>query len=150
MPTVRATTRRLAHRAADAARCLVRDERGSVTAEQVLVMPVLLSVVLLLAQAAVWAHAIQVAQATASDALAVTRVQNGTVAAGQTEANHMLDQLGRGPLNGVHVTVTREADHATVSITGTASSVVPFLKLPIHVNAAGPTEEFRSAAGGTP
>ena len=150
MPTVRATTRRLTHRAAAAARRLARDERGSVTAEQVLVMPVLLSVVLLLAQAAVWAHGIQVAQATAADALAVTREQNSTAAAGQTEANHMLDQLGRGLLNGIHVTVTREADHATVSITGTASSVVPFLKLPIHVNAAGPTEQFRSAAGGTP
>ena len=150
MPAARATTQRLAHQGANAARRLARDERGSVTAEQVLVMPALLSVILLLAQAAVWAHGIQVAQATAADALAVTRVQNGTPAAGQAEANHMLDQLGRGPLNGAHIAVTRDADHATVSITGTANSVVPFLKLPIHVSAVGPTEQFRPATGGTP
>ncbi len=150
MPFDRALPRLLAIRAADASRRLARDERGSVTAEQVLVMPVLLSVILLLAQMAVWAHGIQVAQATAADALAVTREQNGTSAGGQAEANRMLDQLGRSPLNGAHIAVTRDADHATVSITGTASSVVPFLKLPIHVSAAGPTEQFRPAASETP
>jgi Flp pilus assembly protein TadG len=123
---------------------LLRDDRGAVTVEMVIVMPVLLTLVLLLAQATVWWHAAHIAQATAADALAVTRVQDGTVVAGQDEAERVLDQLGRGPLRGAHVTVTRTADVAEVNVTGTASSVVPFLHLPVRTHAVGPVEQFRS------
>lgn len=122
---------------------LLRDDRGAVTTEMVIIMPVLLTMVLLLAQATVWWHAAHIAQATAAHALAVTRVQEGTAAAGQDEAQRVLDQLGRGPLRGAHVTVTRTADGAEVQVTGTASSVVPFLHLPVRTHASGPVEEFR-------
>jgi Flp pilus assembly protein TadG len=125
---------------------LLRDDGGAVTAEMVIIMPVLLTMVLLLAQATVWWHAAHIAQATAADALAVTRVQNGTAAAGQDEAQRALDQLGRGPLRGAHVTVTRTADGARVEVTGTASSVVPFLHLPVRTHASGPVEQFRPEA----
>jgi len=128
--------------------CLLRDESGAVTTEMVIVMPVLLTMVLLLAQATLWWHAAHIAQATAADALAVTRVQDGTAAAGQDEAQSVLDQLGQGPLRGAHVTVTRTIDHAEVQVTGTASSVVPFLHLPVRTHASGPVEQFRPAARG--
>lgn len=127
---------------------LCRDDRGSVTVEMLYVLPLLFTMVLLLAQAAVWWHAVHIAQATAADTLSVTRVQNGTTADGQAEANHVLDQLGRGPLHGVHVDIARGPDRAEVRITGTAASVVPFLHLAVHARAAGPVERFRPAAGG--
>jgi Flp pilus assembly protein TadG len=120
---------------------------GAVTAELVLIMPVLLTMVLLLAQATVWWHAAHIAQATAADALAVTRLQDGTATAGQDEAQRVLDQLGRGPLRNVHVTVTRTAARAEVQVTGTAGTVVPFLHLPVRTSAAGPVERFRPEAG---
>ncbi|WP_031520613.1 TadE/TadG family type IV pilus assembly protein [Streptomyces sp. NRRL F-5123] len=126
---------------------LRRDDGGSVTAEMLFVLPVLFTLVLLLAQVTVWWHATHIAQATAADALAATRVQGGTTAAGQTEADRVLDQLGRGPLESVHVSVTRGADRAQVRITGTASSVVPFVHLPVRATAAGPVERFRPADG---
>lgn len=132
---------------ATAAARLRRDDRGSVTVEMVYVLPVLFTLVLLLAQAAVWWHAAHIAQATAADALAVTRVQNGTTAGGKAEADRVLDQLGRGPLRSVHVSVTRGSDRADVHITGTAGSVVPFLHLPVHAHAAGPVERFRPGGG---
>ncbi|MFJ6901524.1 TadE family protein [Streptomyces hokutonensis] len=127
-----------------------REEQGAVTAEMVIIMPVLLTMVLLLAQATVWWHATHIAQATAADALAVTRVQNGTAAAGQDEAQRLLDQLGRGPLHGTHVTVTRTANHAQVEVNGTASSVVPFLRLPVRTHASGSVEQFRPATAAAP
>ena len=77
-----------------------RDERGAVTAELVIVMPLLLTMVLVIAQWTLWAHATHIAQATASEALSAARVHGGTVAAGQAHAQHVLDQLGHGPLIG--------------------------------------------------
>ncbi|MBV9162194.1 MAG: pilus assembly protein [Pseudonocardiales bacterium] len=125
---------------------LWRDERGQTTTELVIIMPVLLSMVLLIAQWALWAHATHIAQAAASEALSAARVHGGTVAAGQTHAQHVLDQLGRGPLSAPQVSVTRDARRATVTITGTATSVLPFLHLPVHAEAAGPLEVFHSGA----
>ncbi|MFI0724346.1 TadE/TadG family type IV pilus assembly protein [Streptomyces sp. NPDC021224] len=117
------------------------------TAETLFVLPVLFTLVLLLAQVTVWWHATHIAQATAADALAATRVQGGTAAEGQTEADRVLDQLGRGPLQSVQVSVSRGADSAQVRISGTASSVVPFVHLPVRATAAGPVERFRPVVG---
>lgn len=110
-------------------------------------MPLVLTVVLLLAQAALYLHADHIAQATASHALAATRVQDGTAGAGQNEADYVLDRLGRGPLRDVHVTVNRGEEHAEVQISGTASSVLPFLHLPVRARSAGPLEEFKPGGG---
>ncbi|MFC4463964.1 TadE/TadG family type IV pilus assembly protein [Streptomyces xiangluensis] len=129
---------------------LLLDERGAVTTEMVIIMPVLLTLVLLLAQATLWWHAVHLAQATSAHALAVTRVQDGTAAGGQDEAQRVLAQLGRGPLRGAHVTVTRTADRAEVQVTGTATSVVPFLHLPVRTHASGPVERFRSGVEAAP
>lgn len=134
-----------AHRTARAA--LRRDDGGSVTVEMLYVLPVLFTLVLLLAQVTVWWHAVHIAQATASDALAATRVQSATTADGRAEADRVLDQLARGPLRSVRVSVTRGPDRAQVTITGTASSVVPFVHLPVHAHATGPVERFRPAGG---
>jgi Flp pilus assembly protein TadG len=138
------TTRRLIDR-------VWRDERGATTTELVIVMPLLLSMVLLIAQWALWAHATHIAQAAASEALSAARVHGGTVAAGQAQAQYVLDQLGRGPLTGPQVSVTRDAHRVAVTITGAATSVLPFLRLPVHAEAAGPVEVFHApAAGATP
>jgi Flp pilus assembly protein TadG len=127
------------------------DERGASTTELVIVMPLLLSMVLLIAQWALWAHATHIAQAAASEALSAARVHGGTLAASQTRAQHVLDQLGRGPLTSPQVTVTRDAHRAAVTITGAATSVLPFLRLPVHAEATGPVEVFHApAAGATP
>jgi len=123
-----------------------RGDKGAVTTELVIVMPLLLTLVLLLAQATVWWHAVHIAQATASHALAATRAQDGTPADGRTDVEQVLHQLGHGTLRDVRITVTRTADQADVRITGTAASVVPFLHLPVHVSASGPTERFRPAS----
>ncbi|MEU5698621.1 TadE/TadG family type IV pilus assembly protein [Streptomyces aurantiacus] len=131
---------------ADLLRRLWREDRGAVTVEMVNIIPALFTLVMLLAQATLWWHASHIAQATTAHALAATRVEDGTAADGHNQAQRILDQLGRGPLRGVHVNVTRGAERADVRITGTASSVIPFLHLPVQAHAAGPVERFRTVA----
>jgi hypothetical protein len=143
MPPIKVSARQHCGTAARALAELRREERGEVTAEIVIIFPMVLTLVLLLAQAAVWFHASHIAQATAAGALSATRVQGGTTAAGQREGQHILDQLGHGPLHTPHIDITRSAERAEVRISGTASSVVPFLHMPVHAQAAGPVEQFR-------
>jgi hypothetical protein len=115
----------------------------------VIVMPALLTLILLIAQFALWAHATHIAQTAAAQALAAARVRGGAEADGQAEANQVLDQLGRGPLTHAHVSVRRDAYTASVRISGTATSVAPFLHLPVHAEATGPVERFRAHLGGS-
>lgn len=108
-------------------------------------MPLLFTIVLLLAQVTIWAHASHIAQATAARALAAARADGGTIAAGQAQAQATLDQLGRASLTSPQVMVTRDAQTATVHVHGTAAGVIPGLRLGIDADAAGPVEQRRPA-----
>jgi hypothetical protein len=127
-----------------------RDEAGSATVELVIVMPVLFTMIMLIGQWVLWAHATHIAQTAASEALSATRVYGGTPQAGQAEARGVLTELGQGPLARPDVAVTEDANTASVTITGTATAVVPFLTLPVHAEATGPREEFRAPSGEPP
>lgn len=120
----------------------LRGDRGSVSAELVIATPLLLLMLLAIVQFALWSHATHIAQAAASQGLAVARSQNGTAAAGTSSAQQLLDQLASGPLTGSTVASDRNAASASVRVSGTATSVVPFLSLPVHAEAAGPVERF--------
>jgi Flp pilus assembly protein TadG len=132
-------------------RRVLRGDRGAVSAELVIATPLLLLILLAIVQFALWSHATHIAQAAASQGLAAARAQNGTAAAGAASAQQLLDQLAQGPLTGTSITSDRGAESASVRISGTATSVVPFLTLPVHAEAAGPVERFVGtdvAAGG--
>ncbi len=118
----------------------VRDDRGS--AELVVATPLLLLLILSVIQFAMYEHASEVAQATASQALAATRVVGGTTAAGQAEAEAVLANIGKGLLIGPEVTVSRNATTAQVLVTGSAEDIIPLIHLPVRANASGPLERF--------
>ncbi len=120
----------------------LRGDRGSVSAELVIATPLLLLMLLAIVQFALWSHATHIAQAAASQGLAVARAQHGTAAAGTSSAQQLLDQLASGPLTGSAVSTDRNTASASVRVSGTATSVVPFLRLPVHAEAAGPVERF--------
>lgn len=111
----------------------------------VIVLPLVLTLVLMLAQAALYLHAAHIAQATAAHALAATRVEGGTAPEGRSEADRVLTQLGRGPLRNARVAAHRNAEQAEVSVHGTVSGILPFLELPVRARSAGPVEEFKAA-----
>ena len=119
-----------------------RDDRGSVSAEVVLLLPVILMLLLGIVQFTLWSHATHIAQAAAAQALATARAGDGSPAAGSANAQQLLDELAAGPLFDSKVDVHRDAASASVRISGTATSVVPFLHLPVHAEAAGPVERF--------
>lgn len=107
-------------------------------------VPLLMLLILLIVQFAVWAHANSVALATAEEALAATRVQGGSADAGQQRAGQVLGQIGSAVLISPQVSVTRTATTATVQIHATAEQVIPLpgLQLPVSITVTGPVERF--------
>jgi hypothetical protein len=102
----------------------------------------LLLLILVVIQFAIYEHASEVAQATAAQALAATRVVGGTTTSGQTEAQSLLDNVGRGVLIRPEVSVTRAATTARVTVTGSAEGVIPLIHLPVSATSSGPLERF--------
>lgn len=127
-------------------RTLARDERGAVSAELVIATPLLLLLIMGVIQFALWQHATHVAGAVAQQGLAVGRLQGETAAAGQIEAQSVLDQLGSGVLIDSNITATRTGTTTTVVVTGHAESVVGLFSLPVKATATGPTEIYSANA----
>lgn len=123
-------------------RIRLSDDRGSATAQVVIMLPVAFLSFFLIVQFAMWSHATHIAQAAASQGLASARVHDGSAASGAAIARDVLAELSSGPLQGVDVRCERSSETALVRISGTAKQVVPFLSLPVHAEAAGPVERF--------
>ena len=117
-------------------------ERGSVAAQTVVAIPLLVMLPMLIVQVAIWAFAAHTAQAAASQTLDETRVITGTSSTGQAEARQILDQLTSHTLHDVHIVVQRSARTVSVTITGTTETIVPGMHLSVHAYAFGPVETF--------
>jgi hypothetical protein len=118
----------------------IRDERGALSIEFLLVMSALMLVFLLMLQYAMQAHAHRVAQAAAEEALAAASAYDGSAASGEDAGNHYLGDLRT--LSGTHVTVTRTGDTAAVTVTGDGQQVLPFVPVHVSVHLEGPIEHF--------
>ncbi|MGH9089948.1 MAG: TadE/TadG family type IV pilus assembly protein [Acidimicrobiales bacterium] len=125
-----------------------RGERGSVSAELVIATPLLLVLVLLVVQFALWEHAEHVAQAVAQQGLAAGRVQGGSDEAAREEAHSLLVHLGPSVLVDPSVSADRTPSTTTVVVTGSTEGVLPFLHLPVRTTATGPTERWITGGGG--
>lgn len=136
------------HRPTPLPRYLV-DDRGSVSAELVIATPILLFLLLLVIQFGLWSHATHIAKAAATNGLTAARVDTGTSADGTAAAQNTLTRLGGGLLQDTHVTTSRGTETVAVHIDGTASSIIPFVEIPVHAEAAGPLEQFVRDAFGT-
>lgn len=133
-----------------ALRRLRTDQRGAGATEIVIITPLLLFMIMLIAQFALYMHASHIAQAAASEALSAARVSGGSAAAGTTEGQQVLAQLGNGPLHATSVNVVRGNTQASVTITGTVVNVIPFMDLTVHAEAVGPIDKFMPPTGATP
>ena len=125
----------------------VGDERGAVAAELVIATPLLLLIMGVI-QFALWHHATHVAEAAAQQALSVGRLQGETPAAGETQGEAVLAQVGGGVLTAAKVTATKTAAVTTVVVTGHAVSVVGLFNLPVRAVASGPAEALTSPGQG--
>ena len=110
------------------------------SADIALTAPLLMLILLTIVQFALWSHATHIAQTAAAEGLAVTRVHTGTAEAGQARALATITQIGDGPIRDATAHATRGDDQARVEVTGVATTVIPFLRLPVHAEAAGAVE----------
>ena len=118
-------------------------DRGYVTTEVVLLVPVLLFLVLLVVQFGLWLHAQHVAQAAADEGLREARVASVPVADAEAHASSFLDQTASAVIEERGLVIERDADVARVVVTGRAPTVVPGFELRIRAVAASPVERFR-------
>lgn len=120
-------------------------ERGDGPVSAAVIAPVFLAVVLLAVQAGLWGHARTVASAAAQvGALSARGVQAS--ASADTAARAYLAQTSGG-LSEVTVTATR-GDQVSVTVTGTAPTLVPGVRLTVDATSSVPVDRLTTA--GTP
>ncbi|WP_269859561.1 TadE/TadG family type IV pilus assembly protein [Streptomyces sp. RPT161] len=119
-----------------------REDRGAVAAETVIATPLLLLLLLLIVQFALAWHAQHIAQTAASRALAITRAQGSSAAAGRAQAAATLHALGHSVLRDPHITIARTNRTATIDVRGWAEPVVPGIHVPISAHDAGAIDRW--------
>jgi len=123
-------------------------DRGSSTAEAVLIVPVLIVLTLLVVQFVLLWHGRHVAQAAAQTAARTAATYRGTADTGRADADAYLAQVAPALLPGPDVRVTRDARTVTVTIHTPVLTVIPFGAFTIDEHATAPVEAFQGAPGG--
>lgn len=118
-------------------------EGGSATLELVLATPLLLLLLLVIVQFALWQHAIHIADAAAQEGARVARLQGGTARAGAARTHRFLAQFSPTILTHPQIVARRDANTARVEVTGQALMLIPGLHLPVRVASQGEVEAFR-------
>jgi Flp pilus assembly protein TadG len=143
--------RRAAH-PVQTARCV--RERGATVLELAMIMPVVLALVLLVVQFALWFHGRQVADAAAREGARIARAAgaDGTGWEGDAEgrAEQVIRAVGPQLLQGASARAWEEGDQRGVEVTGSAVQVIPLLpELTFSITArfGGPVECFRPDDG---
>ena len=117
-----------------------RSEAGLTSTELAVLMPVLIALVLVPFQVALWWHAKQVADGAAREAIDAAQVVTATEADGMRAAQWFLDAAGN--ITESDVTVTRTADTVTAQVTGRAPRLLPGFDWRVTAYAVGPVERF--------
>jgi Flp pilus assembly protein TadG len=123
-------------------------DRGSATLGLVVVFPAFLALLLLVVQAALLAHARNVALAAAQEGLRDARLLEGSRQAGELRARNFLAASGGSLFTGSEVTAVRSTDTASVRVSGEALSLLPAVTLRVQQVAEGPVERFVPDTGG--
>lgn len=116
------------------------NERGLTSTELAVVMPVLIALVLVPFQVALWWHARQIADAAATEAVDAAQVATATETDGLRAAQWFLDAAGN--LTDPEVTIVRTAEVVTVEVTGRAPRLLPGFDWAVTATASGPIERF--------
>jgi hypothetical protein len=105
----------------------LRGENGDAVTETVILVPVLLLLIMTVVQFGLWYHA---ERSNADD--------------GKARTEQFLSATGSSVIDDPVVVVTRDAQHASVRVSGTAVAVIPGFHLDVHAEATSPSEEFQA------
>lgn len=119
-----------------------RDERGETMTQTVIVAPVLFTLIMTIIQFALVAHAQNVAEAAAAEGVAAARQFGASESAGSAKASDALASLGPKMLSERTVNVRRSATTVSVTVSGTALSLVPGYHPRINQSSSGPVERY--------
>ncbi len=112
--------------------------------EAVIVVPVVMLLLLVAVQFALWMHAAQVVQLAASEGDRSARSINGGPAAGTASARAVVDGPGSDVTSSAVTVSVLPGDSEWLQVSGRATSVVPGLSFSVSASAIGPIQEFRS------
>lgn len=117
-------------------------DTGAVSVELVIATPLLITMLLVVIQYALWAHASHIAATAARRGADAARAYGATPTAGSDAAQITLDQLGDTVLTATHVQLDARPETVTITVTGTAVSLLPGISLPVTGHATGTVERF--------
>ncbi len=111
--------------------------------EAVILVPVLMVVLLLAVQCALWAHAAQVVQLAAAEGDRIARADGGSAVAATSTARGVVT-AGNSSVTSASVVVDPlPGEEVAVTVDGRAVSVLPWVRLPVHATVAGPVQTYR-------
>jgi Flp pilus assembly protein TadG len=122
-----------------------RGDRGDVTVEAVIIVPVIVVLTLLVVQFVLIWHGRHVAQAAAQTAARSAAAYQGQPAAGQAAGEEYLAAVAPTLLPGRTVTVTRDATAATAVVQAGVLTIIPFAAFAVHERSTAPLEIFVAA-----
>lgn len=122
-----------------------REEQGAVALEAAVIAPAALIATFALTQVALVAHAGQLAAAAAREGARAAAVENSTTAAGITAAHSFVADSG-DRLSNPRITGSRTAESATITVSGQALSLVPFIDPQVTKSATLPVERVTDPA----
>jgi Flp pilus assembly protein TadG len=120
-----------------------KGDRGSGPVEfAVLAFPLLL-LTFIVVQAAFVFYARSTALAAATQGANAARAYNAPLSSGTAKANDFLTRIGGGIKN-PSVFISSSGNQVTVTVTGEAQTIIPFVRFPVSQSASGPIERFTS------
>jgi Flp pilus assembly protein TadG len=122
---------------------LRRDERGSSAVEMAIIFPVTIFIVFGIIQLGLWYHAAAIARAAAQEGARAASAYQANAATGAAGAEHVLQDNTGGLISHARVVPYRDTEVATVTVSGQALQVIPFIPLAVHASATAPVEAYR-------
>jgi hypothetical protein len=115
-------------------------ERAIATIEMAILTPVMLLLVTVSTQAALWQEADHVALAAAQSGVAAGAEVGGSSTTAKGEALSAASQMGSGVLISPGVSVTESGGLVTVTVTGQSEQLVPGIPVSVSASASAPLE----------
>ena len=123
-------------------RVVADPDRGSATAEAVIIVPIVVLLTMVVVQFVLVWHGRHVAQAAAQTAARTAAAYQATAAVGQADGDAYLQQVGANLLPGRTVRVDRNATTVTVTVTADVLTVIPFGSFTVDEQASVPIETW--------
>lgn len=117
-------------------------DRGASSVETVVLVPLLFLLLLAMVQGGLWFHARAVALGAAQEGARVAAAEDSSAGAGISAAASFVADAGAGVVVNPAVTSSRSGATATVTVTGAAQSLVPFLNPSVSQSASLPVERI--------